>query len=338
MPATPTQQRDSRRRVQKRYAEAVQPTKGALTHERHRVRLDAALSGLRENYPRWTELDLRQATLSVIMTAGFLAVYLIDLIILWPALEFLVSPVFNSRRLAVAAGFLLPAAVLTLETVFAAQRDEAREAAHDGDGWGSYWCWTGVATLFAVAMPAAVAATFLSARYSLPAAASNALLLMLLTLSLGGHVAILFGGRRTLDAVTDSVFLTRHRFIESKRNQAENRRSDATEASGERFGAYQQALEDHNRRYPDNPITPGEFTPRMQQIIEGALGRPAFRREAQSADGQSPAGEQSPVPATPTAAPSPAPEPQPEPAAGENEYLRNVLNRRIRDDESEVKD
>ena len=227
-----------------------------------------------------TEADFQQATTHTILAVSLLAVYVIDFLMFGPVAEF-----FADRNFAgwpvfiVAARILLPAAILILELCFSTQSYLAQEAKLDG--WQSasvYWFWTIVAAVFAIVMPAAVIATFLVTDAPFSPWVSGSLLIMLAALSLGGHLAVLFGRQQVLEALSFIAFRRRKSRLERQLRQFRDQLRRLSPMIAEPFREYEADLQNYNARYPDSIIHPKPFDALTYNVLIRVFGKEETKR------------------------------------------------------------
>jgi hypothetical protein len=201
---------------------------------------------------------------------AFPAAYIIDVALLYPVLDFLVNPIFQSDTARTSAAFLIPLAVIGLDSCFCAQRVNAKENLAPGHivFWWSFW-----SVLFALALPAAVVATFAISNHNLGLWPSAGLLAMMIVLSLGGHVAILFGGRRTFEAFNEKHTALMAALLRWRAGRAQHKRLKWTQRTAEEVNLYSSDLTLHGRDDDHRQQTLGPFDAVTEKTLLQMLGR-----------------------------------------------------------------
>ena len=230
--------------------------------------------------PEAAGADYQQVITYRILVVGILAVYVIDFLMFGPVAEYFADrnfagwPVFM-----VAARILLPAAILILELCFSTQSYLAREAKLGGwEGASVYWFWTIVAAVFAIVMPAAVIATFLVTDEPFSLWVSGSLLVMLAALSLGGHLAVLFGRQQVLEALSFTAFRRKKSKLERQLRRLRDQLRLLSPMIAEPFREYATDLHDYNARYPNSVIQPKPFDALTCNVLIQVFGKEEVER------------------------------------------------------------
>jgi hypothetical protein len=265
--------------------------------------------------------------------------------------------------------YLIPLATLTLEVALAIRLADAREERGRQREEALWGAWAG-AIVAALVMPALIAATQIAAQPQRQSPRQFWTMVFttigMVSLALVAHGFVLFGGSRLRDALAFPIFKTQELWLRGRNRRYGNHAELEAQAAVETFNAYRRDLDAHNARYPNSRITAGPFdrvtcdvinNRHPYPIIETAPDRrSASGRPGRSDNNQPPrdnndpsGGAPPPPPVAPTDGPGAErsqPGPPPVPAAddsdgagvdGENEYLRRVLNRQVRDAEDEVR-
>jgi hypothetical protein len=123
---------------------------------------------------------------------------------------------------------------MLLELLFLNQRlavyEKAVEEDNDRKIWWLYRLLTGVSLCLAIAIPLAVISTFFASDLGLPSVSFSALLVTFLSLSLAGHVAIVFGGELTLESISYVAFALKQHRLNSKAERVIRRRHQLAQA------------------------------------------------------------------------------------------------------------
>ena len=176
------------------------------------------LQHLEANNPNFANSPMNGKVRYYIVVVGLLAIYIIDFLLLSPLVEFFVDTNFPGIPVAITAGrILIPASIMLMELLFLNQRlavyEKAVEEDNDRAVWRSYCLLTLLSICLALAIPLAVISTFFAADLGLPTVSFSALMVTFLTLSLTGHVAIVFGGQLTIDSVSYILFALNRRWL-----------------------------------------------------------------------------------------------------------------------------
>jgi len=226
---------------------------------------------------------------------GLLAVYGIDVFCLASIAEYLAAMAFGGLPGLVAFGkFLFPALVLWLEVQAAHHRSGAAELrADEPDVRAPYYMWTVIACVLSLAVPSAVIAAILVS----PLHASRGapwLMFALCSISLVGHLNIIFSGDRLHEALAYRSFERERRNLRRAIDDGARSRSELTQRAGRSFQRYLDRADDFNRLYPDAPLQHGPFDATTRRILNGAFGYSAIQ-EPSPATGAEPT-DSRPVP------------------------------------------
>jgi hypothetical protein len=346
MPAIVTAQSGTGRALQRRInANRPRVEKHAWRTDQYQqesARAETDLAQWREQYSRFTtDLEARMVTIYYVLIAGLFGVYCADCLILGSVVEFLSGINFEGQEwLVTTARFAFPAIIIFMELSFASLGLRASETVLDGLGSRAMqWFWNFWAFVLALVMPAGASAVFLVSQPDLPGLVNYALLVMLVALALAGHIMILFGRQHVLDALA----FVRFRFGESSM-QGRIRRSNArTHAERQlvsrHFTEYAGDLNNYNTLFPNAHLAAEPFDMVTLRVVREIFGSDAIQT---ANGGQRPS---PPVTSAPANGPTQQPEPRhthsvppnPDEGSAENEYLRMILQRRQRDEDSEVR-
>jgi hypothetical protein len=247
------------------------------------------------------------------------------------------------------ARFVIPAVIIEVEVMISLYMYLARdEESRDLDPSVPSWAWEVIGFLLALAMPAAVVATYLAAHQGVTDPGQGIIfqsqLAGLVILSLVAHIAVLFGGGPACEAKAFFVDRATHAWLRHKCHQEEVRDAQSTRAAVGAFEEYLRLLNQCTQWYPDTPLIAGPFSEEERKFFKAYYG---YEIIPHPNDGNSKGPDQGPEPNAPQNPPPPPPvDPlhsagpengRNEEANGETDYLRTILNRQIRDNESEVR-
>jgi len=335
-------ERRSRRQIEPLPGRVRLHAREATARRLDRTAADSRLQELVRQHPELAQPNLRDTMRHWLSVCGLVAVLLFDCVISAPTAQYLAGTYLGIEGVGMFASVIAFAlAVVLVELYFSVCRYSARE-----EGEASFWLWQGAAIVMLLIMCGLVAATQLASaeapdRDGVFWLRCGALVLLAMIL----HGAVLFGGRYAHDGKAYVTFTLRRGGL-SRQIALDGRVAEqAARRAGDVFGAYMAQLTAFNQAYPDARIDPAMFDRETQQLLEQHFGYPVIetrtpppRDNAQAPEGGRPAppngsdGNGShPVgvnAGTPPAADA---------GDGENEYLRSLLNRRMREDEAEVR-
>lgn len=344
--------------------------------QRHESTMAArSQSQLDRNHPQFMNLSATREVVFYLFAVGLLCVYLVDLLLFGGAAHALARSSFpNNPVMAALLKFVIPVAFLGVELylatqLYAAKYGTAQEAATPRHRWFYRF----LAVIFAVVMPIFVIANHASTRKALEsgqlAALSRAQVVALIIVAFVSHAIVIFGGRPAHESKSFILYDLRRRGWRRQINRFNAGFEQEAQEATNRFNQYFQQLQDFNQQQSNRAIPPAEFDALTRALINERFGREVIQvannPAAGNGGGQSqPGGAQQPAaatlavpkPATPTTPPPPPPPPPPvrsapppvAPAAaaaatvappdadGENEYLRQILQSRIRQADAEV--
>jgi hypothetical protein len=208
--------------------------------------------------------DTRAAVMDWFFLLVFVAAFMVDVALLYPALDFIVNPLITSRtaRTFVVLGTTL--AIIMLEAYLAVQIVYAQESEAPK---GRRLRWSIMAGLFAVVIPAGVAATFAVTDFGFSPWASAILLVMLILLSIGCHIAILFGGARLFDAADHRQRKIRRSHHSRKIVRATRRNLKYARLTGEIYQIYMREIHVFRGLYPERQLHLGRFDETTREIL-----------------------------------------------------------------------
>ncbi|HEX6748072.1 MAG TPA: hypothetical protein VF092_12330 [Longimicrobium sp.] len=279
-----------------------------------------------------------------------LSVLTLDVILLAAVAEFAISLAYILPEGAPPPPWMLLPVPLTLQCLetlvgmqVAASREHARRAAR-----GAAWGWWVVAVTLALVMPAM---SWYALRLSLEAkeevldAATAMLGIGILALAFVCHAVMIFTAQATLDGISHLVGRLRLRAFERRAGRAQRRVDSARSRAWEAMPPYSAALDEY-RRIHGAPLSSLLLARHEADLINDALGE----RVVLSADGDEPppAGNEEPSVEAPPPPPPPGvhgarastpadaerPDDQGD-AQAEAEYLRRILDARLRDRDAE---
>lgn len=297
---------------------------------RHRQELER----LHQAHPvEWRGLDARLRTHKTWHALQPLAVWLLDVTLLYYLLDFYVRSFAGWLR--DACLFLIPGVVVYLEVCFASRAAEARSR---GDEAGArYWSLIAVIWAFAVAVGVAVVVWFQNEDFPLAAR-------ILLTFTLGGltlvaHLTLAKGGDQVLDGIAYWRFTASQRKLGQRAARLEEEARRREQVAASRFQEYMAGFTRYAQVHANGRLQAGPFDRVTQDVLHRIYGyaviqTPNGNSATASGNGHHTAPNVSPQP--PAAAP-PVAAPNPSDGDGEVAYLREILERRIRDEEGEVR-
>ncbi|HEX6650367.1 MAG TPA: hypothetical protein VF075_12540 [Pyrinomonadaceae bacterium] len=198
-------------------------------------RIRSRLQKLEAGNPAFANSAMTRKVRYYMVVVGLFAIYTIDFLLLSPLVEFFADTNFPGIPIAITVSrLLIPASIMLLELLFLNQRLEvyakAVEEEDDRKIWRSYRVLTGLSLCLSLAIPLAVISTFFAADLGLPTVSFSALLITFLTLSLAGHVAIVFGGELTIESVSYVVLALQRRRLTLKAERTDRRRHQLMQA------------------------------------------------------------------------------------------------------------
>lgn len=335
-------ERRSRRQIDPLPGRVRLHAREATARRQDRNAADNRLQELIRHHPELAQPNLRETLRHWLSVCGLVAVVLFDCVISAPTAEYLAGTYLGIQGVRVFASVIAFAvAVVLVELYFSVCRYSARE-----EGEASFWLWQGAAIVMLLIMSSLVAATQLASaeapdRDGVFWLRCGALVLLALLL----HGAVLFGGRYAHDGKAYVSFTLRRGRLNRQIALDGRAAEQSARRAGDGFGAYMAQMTAFNKTYPDARIDPAMFDRETQQVLEQHFGYPVIETRTPPPRGDDPAPEGGRPAApngsdgngshptgwnagTPTAA---------DDGDGENEYLRSLLNRRIREDEAEVR-
>ncbi|MBS1790505.1 MAG: hypothetical protein JST85_22480 [Acidobacteria bacterium] len=334
-----------------------------------------SLSQLDHSHPQFINLSATREVVFYFFAAGLLCVYLVDLLIFGGAAHALARSSFpNNPVMAALLKFVIPVAFLGVELYLATQLYAAKYGAGKEAATPRHRrFYRFLAVIFAIVMPIFVIANHASTRKALEsgqlAAISRVQVVALIIVAFVSHAIVIFGGRPAHESKSFILYDLRRR---GWRRQIHRFNSEfeleALEATNQ-FNQYYQQLQDFNQQRPNRMIPPAEFDALTRALINERFGREVIQVANTPASGNDgsqsqPGGGQqavataaSPKPLIPPPVSPPPPPFQPpvdhaltpagadaatasapasEGADGENEYLRQILQSRIRQADAEV--
>jgi len=271
-------QRRSQQRLDARLERVRTAARRAASARRRAEQRQAALERIRNgNPPEIVAPDVAQRVMYSVLLAALPTAYAVDVILLGPVAEFLASYGFPADAVIVrAAPFLVPAAVISLETIIATFRIAAYHEHLDGAPRTAYVLLTCAATGFAVCVPAAGVALYLAQEVAFPDTALERLVVLLPTaltvvLSLACHLTILLGGRGLHEAKAWMACAVRCRRLGREIEHARQAFERASTQAADHFVQYLRDLEAHNRAHQPAQAA-GPFDHETRAIINDVFG------------------------------------------------------------------
>lgn len=360
-------------REQHLYARAINQRLRATHTAVHRVaglsrdigQAETALTNLQTANAPLAQATADQFGGHLVLGLALPAAYAVDYFLFSPSVEFLVGGSLGRPAWEVElAKFVAPAAVLLVETGISILRAHAEDDAAAFGSRRAFSFWTVMGLAMALVMPAFAIATQMAARESL----SHATMLLIAALGLLAfliHAVVLFGGQRFRSAKAFFLFKLQQMSARSRVRRLEDRRAQARENVTGTFSDYFQRLNAYNTAYSQARIEPGPFDATARREINDLFGYEIIQSPPAAGGGNvgnapspgTPPPGAPPNPPPPFVPPPPPPPPPVRPAPppptattatatgtspntnavdGENEYLRQILESRIRQADAEV--
>jgi hypothetical protein len=352
-------ERQGRRRLQRLLDEIIKLSHRSSEVQHQCQSLQGQLDQLSAMHPEWMTPNYRQIAGFGACLIFLLGVYILDYFLFTPVAEFLVGQSIRSSWQAIEiAKALTPATIIMLEVYIAVQIYFAREEAADYGGKSAIWAWCAIGGVFALVMPCAAVATSLAAQLGINndqgATAFRFLTGGLACLALVAHTAVLFGGHPAHEAKAYVFFRLKHGQLQRRLRNGRADIGRKSRGAGRVFTIYRNRLEQHNAAFQPR-IDPGPFDLITRSFLNEHFGYEVIQAprndDTQNAIDQPPT---TPVPGTDqahateetngrnnqarTTQPNNMSAGAAEPADnGEADYLRTILERQVRNDESEVR-
>lgn len=304
---------------------------------------------LADQHPEFAGPDLRAVAVHWIMICLPFAIWLVDVCLLSAVSEYLATLMFPDRpQLVLTVRLLVAFALVGVELGLAARLHFAHERADETENRLPYiLCWIG-ALVWAAFLSACLVATQQAAGAE-EDVSTHTLMYALAGFCFLLHLLIPFSHELLHEAKGYLFFDIRDfrlRASERRARQGENAARRETTAT---FQHYVRDLNRHNSIHPQMQLLAGPFSVAVRTVINEIFGEgtiPAANRlnpGDAAAPGAAPASP-SPVPVNPATNGGAAEEttppvngPTPDGQDAENDYLRTILTRRQRDEESEVR-
>lgn len=266
--------------VARRQLAAVrQEARRAEEGRQHAAEAAAKQATLREANQLFTAVDMHRATIYLTVVLGMLAVYFLDVVLFAPVADFFVQQNFpEASWFAVAARFMLPAAILFLEVLISVQHGAAvRDRLEGLSGRQREVWWATACVVLSLVMPAAVVATYLAGEEEFTPWISGPLVVALAGLSLLAHLSVLFGGRLAAEAKSYYVFRMREHSLSRRIKEAGRLEQRHGRAAADLFGDYYQTLDRHNQEFPGQPLQAGPFDLATRDAVNRVYGYEVIR-------------------------------------------------------------
>jgi hypothetical protein len=304
---------------------------------------------LAEQHPEFAGADLRIIAVHWIMVCLPLAIWLVDVCLLSAVSEYLATLMFPDRpQLVLAVRLLVAFAVVGVELGLAARLHFAYERADETENRLPYvLCWIG-ALVWAAFLSACLIATQQAAGAE-EDASTHTLMYALAGFCFLLHLLIPFSHELLHEAKGYLFFHIRDFRLRSAERRARQGEIGARRDTTVTFQHYARDLNRHNGIHPQTQLLAGPFSVAVRTVINEIFGEgtiPAANRldpGDAAAPGAAPAAP-SPAPVTPASnagaretSTTPLTSEAPNGQDAENDYLRTILTRRQRDEESEVR-
>jgi len=309
--------------------------------EGSRVRRE--LDRLHQAHPEeWHHGDIRLRVRKAWRTVWPLAVWFLDIGLLFYFLEFYVRELPGQLR-----NFcllLIPGVFVFLEVGFSNQAAEAR---YRGDEVAAR-SWGRVATLWALAIAGGVGVLVWFQSDGFPIPVRGMVTFVLFGIALGAHLTLARAGDGVLDGIAYWRFAAAEKKLEQRAARLEREARQREQVAASRFQEYMAGFTQYTQAHPNGRLQAGPFDRVTQDVLRRAFGyaviqtpdgsQPAGLRTPAAADAGNAAAPESPATQSPAAAPASA---SPVLPADENDgevaYLREVLERTVRNQEGEVR-
>lgn len=276
------------------------------------------------------------------------AAYLVDYFLLAPSIEFLVGGSDAEAGWTVSfAQAVTPAALLLIEAGIASRRALAEDEAAAYGQRGALWFWTGLGLL-----PPTIAATLAVATQLAKAQQEGlpqTLIFLALPAALGAlafllHAFILLNSRLLHEAKAYAIFRAERAARQRKAARVTRAREQTIDDLSNALTEYLQRLQAYNTNFPDAPMEPGPFDAMARREVNRLMGYEFIQDpEANRGNAAAPASSQDPTvnqhaqsTEAQTSVPQTPAEARPANSSGEEEYLRTILTRTVRERDSEV--
>jgi hypothetical protein len=308
------------------------------------------LIALLQRHPDFEQLTTAHAVVYNCIPLALVAACVVDALILGTVGEFLASSLELPSWLYPVVQVMLPVMLILIEVKATLMLGHIRQRIEDRvEGHGRYYWYLVVACLAAIAIPAGSIAIFYAVENDLPSISRNGLLLFQIAFSLAMHLAILTLQRDLALALGYQPYRVRRWYYNKRIRTGERGAGRHLQATAATFRNFAAALDRWNHEAQGRLYVPPPFDTTVREILRRLFGPDVIRDsapvhppqpqvQARPTDPQSPAGPVAPAPA-PLADPQPPPAPltPQDPVEGENEYLRDILRRRVNDADREVR-
>ncbi|MGQ9635819.1 MAG: hypothetical protein ACUVXB_16465 [Bryobacteraceae bacterium] len=276
--------------------------------------------------PEWRDGDKRVRVRKIRDAMQPVAVWLLDVVFLYFFVDFYIRNFPGLLRQACL--LLVPAVVAYLEVYFAGRAAESRQA---GDEAGAR-LWNRVAVIWALAVTAGVGAVAWVQNEDFSLVMRILLTFTLSGITLVAHLMLAKSGDRVLDGLAYWRFSAGQRKLEQRAARLEGEARRREQAAADAFLVYMANYAGYSQAYPNGHLQAGPFDRLTQEVLHRIFGYPVIQTTGGNGRHTAPN-----VPPQPPAAPPPAVAANPSDGDGEVAYLREILERRIRDEEGEVR-
>jgi len=295
---------------------------------RHRLELEQ----LHQAHPeQWRQADRRLRVRKAWGAFWPVVVWMLDIGLLYYFLDFYVRDFPSQLR-----NFclmLIPGLIVFLEICFASHAAEAR---YQGDDTAAR-SWGQVAGIWALAIASGVGVVVWFQSEGFPGIARGIVTFVLFGVTLSAHLTLARAGDRVLDGIAYWRFNTAAERLERRIVLLENEARRREQAATDRFHQYMAGFNRYAQVHGDGRLQAGPFDRVTQEVLHRVFGYAVI----QTPNGNPGAhGDGDPAaPAAPLPPPTVPPAVVPGPPSGEAEvaYLREILERSIREQDAEVR-
>ncbi len=262
MPAPTIEQLQDQRNLATRLRDLSTQCRAAEEARREERRTREELERLRQAHPpEWRDSDARLLTQKIWHSLQPLAVWLLDVTLVYYLLDFYVRCFAGWLRDACLV--LIPGVVVYLESWLASR---AAQAKYQGDEAGARY-WSRVAVIWAFAIAAGVGVVVWFQNEEFPLSARILLTFTLSGLILAAHLTLAKGGDQVLDGIAYWRFSARQRRLERRAARLEEQaRRRETVAAG-RFQEYMAGFTRYAQAHPNGRLQAGPFDRATQDVL-----------------------------------------------------------------------
>ncbi|MBX3291554.1 MAG: hypothetical protein KF881_01540 [Acidobacteria bacterium] len=372
MPAT-LLQRHNELSLRERVVSNLKRLSEALHRQAHEARIIRQesekdgndLTNLETNSPEFAAATPSEITGYYVVALAIVAIYILDILLFGGVANSLANIAFpGNESMLIVAKMAVPFVIITLEfflafLIYSRSQENTRALANGAKRLNPYWIFGAILTLV---MPALAIASHPDTVRLIHSGDSLGTLLLFKLVGLGllafaAHALVIFSGERGTKTKAFFYYRIMHRRLQNRLNDHNLNFDRLCLSVVGNWNAYSTEIESYNQRNPDTTIAPLNFDPTTRNFIEECVtGAPASEVEGDgdlsaphyengmngNVQGQPATGDSGHAPFVYSA------EGQSQNGSNngrnsdhevenrENEFLRSVLTRRIRDAEDEV--